>query len=477
VISVHRSRDLVLSLVATSAVVLALLPGPARGSVSVDPAGAAPVRIALLGDSITQGSAGDWTWRYRLWKHLVASGVDVDLTGDRDDLNPAGTSSYVDPAFDRDHDARWGDAYLWLTHPVPELMSAQHPDVLVVLLGTNDLTFFGQTPQQVLDRTHAALDQARAANPSVKVVLCHLTATWIAGVDQFNDLLDAAAPGWSTSQSPVAVADTDAGFVTSSQTVLGDTWDTVHPDARGEVKIAAAVSDALARLGIGTAYPRPLPAVPLGPRSAATVAATPGDGVADLTWTDPPGADSERVWLRDVTAGAAAEMVSQATGSATRLTGLRNGHTYEVTLQPVKGFVPAEADVRSVAVRVTPSQAVPAAPGGVVGQTASHGARLSWRADPLATSYTVWWRNLSARTGWQTLTTTSTTAWLSGLEAGARHELRVAGVNSSGASGELSPSVLVTPTGPRPTAPRSLRARTSRGGLATLRWTRSTSTT
>jgi hypothetical protein len=251
----------------------------------------------------------------------------------------------------------------------------------------------------------------------------------------------------------------------------------VHPDARGEVKIAAAVSDALARLGIGTAYPRPLPAVPLGPRSAATVAATPGDGVADLTWTDPPGADSERVWLRDVTAGAAAEMVSQATGSATRLTGLRNGHTYEVTLQPVKGFVPAEADVRSVAVRVTPSQAVPAAPGGVVGQTASHGARLSWRADPLATSYTVWWRNLSARTGWQTLTTTSTTAWLSGLEAGARHELRVAGVNSSGASGELSPSVLVTPTGPRPTAPRSLRARTSRGGLATLRWTRSTSAT
>ena len=42
-----------------------------------------PVRILLLGDSITQGSEGDWTWRYRLWKHLTGAGVDADLVGYR----------------------------------------------------------------------------------------------------------------------------------------------------------------------------------------------------------------------------------------------------------------------------------------------------------------------------------------------------------------------------------------------------------
>ena len=35
----------------------------------------APVRIMVVGDSITEGSSGDWTWRYRLAKYLDASDV------------------------------------------------------------------------------------------------------------------------------------------------------------------------------------------------------------------------------------------------------------------------------------------------------------------------------------------------------------------------------------------------------------------
>ena len=73
-----------------------------------------PVRILIVGDSITQGSAGDWTWRYRLWQHLTEHGVSVDFVGPRDDLwdnvtSQFGSQAYVDPAFDQDHAARWGD--------------------------------------------------------------------------------------------------------------------------------------------------------------------------------------------------------------------------------------------------------------------------------------------------------------------------------------------------------------------------------
>ena len=46
-----------------------------------------PLRVLLVGDSVTQGSAGDSTWRYRLWKHLEATTAGpVDLVGPRNDL-------------------------------------------------------------------------------------------------------------------------------------------------------------------------------------------------------------------------------------------------------------------------------------------------------------------------------------------------------------------------------------------------------
>ena len=44
------------------------------------------MRILIVGDSMTQGSAGDWTWRYGLWKHLDDADVDVDFVGPNDDL-------------------------------------------------------------------------------------------------------------------------------------------------------------------------------------------------------------------------------------------------------------------------------------------------------------------------------------------------------------------------------------------------------
>src|SRR5690349_18811597 len=73
---------------------------------------AASTRIMVVGDSISQGSAGDWTWRYRLWKHLSARVTGLDFVGPRNDLfdNVAGVQgspAYADSSFDRDHNALW----------------------------------------------------------------------------------------------------------------------------------------------------------------------------------------------------------------------------------------------------------------------------------------------------------------------------------------------------------------------------------
>src|SRR4051794_25245911 len=84
------------------------------GAVLCAPARAmALTRIMIVGDSITQGSAGDITWRYRLSKHLQATPGVVDLVGDRTWLydnitGQQGSTAYVDPNFDQDHHAIWG---------------------------------------------------------------------------------------------------------------------------------------------------------------------------------------------------------------------------------------------------------------------------------------------------------------------------------------------------------------------------------
>ncbi|HWS35676.1 MAG TPA: hypothetical protein VN408_23420 [Actinoplanes sp.] len=52
--------------------VLSLVPGT--------PARAAAVKVMAVGDSISQGIEGDFTWRYRLTEHL-GSGAAVDIVG------------------------------------------------------------------------------------------------------------------------------------------------------------------------------------------------------------------------------------------------------------------------------------------------------------------------------------------------------------------------------------------------------------
>src|SRR5215471_12833106 len=70
-------------------------------------------RIMIVGDSITKGSSGDYTWQYRLYEHLRADGVSPQMVGPYNWLfnnvtNVDGDCSYADPKFERANDARWG---------------------------------------------------------------------------------------------------------------------------------------------------------------------------------------------------------------------------------------------------------------------------------------------------------------------------------------------------------------------------------
>ncbi|MFW6772711.1 SGNH/GDSL hydrolase family protein [Nocardioides sp. CPCC 205120] len=207
-------------------------------------------RIMLLGDSVTQGAGGDWTWRYRLARTLDTAGTAYDFVGPRqvlyDPLTQKSTSSaYLDPAFDQDHVARWGMTLAEQDFPVTTLVTDLRPDVLVEMLGVNDLNHRGDDPAVVAQRVRQLVADARAASPTVDVVLVELPQTWVEGVDEFNAFIHQMALELDTPDARVVSAST-AGATPAH------TRDGMHPNADGELLIADGVARALQRIGVPT---------------------------------------------------------------------------------------------------------------------------------------------------------------------------------------------------------------------------------
>jgi hypothetical protein len=353
---------------------------------------AAPVRILLLGDSVTQGSDGDWTWRYRLWQHFREADVAVDFVGPATDLLDRATSTYghhgyLEPAFDQDHAARWGNAIGFPSFSVSDLVATYQPDVVVELLGVNDFNGLGASVDTVDQELGQLVADARGQKPDVYLVLGGLGSDWIQNVPEFNDQLPDLAAQLDTPASRVVAAD-------PPHLVQGvDTYEFVHPSATGEVKIAANIADALSGLGIGPPATRPLPVVPNGPRDPAALTLIPGDGEVALSWTLPLGADRVYVEQRDLDATdpswqrVADPVVRPQLGTV--VDGLVDGDRYGFRVRAAKGTAVAE-DVVSAEAEVRPG--VPLAVPGLQVTPHRQGLRATWGRTGLATSYRLsWW--------------------------------------------------------------------------------------
>jgi lysophospholipase L1-like esterase len=399
-----------------------------------EPADDGVTQVLLLGDSVTQGSSGDWTWRYRLWKHLQAtSSGPVDFVGPRDDLwdyltEQHGSQAYVDPAFDRDHASRWGLTLAFADTPVGDLVATYHPDVVVEMLGANDLTFLTHSPERVEQDIANLVTAARSADPGVDVVLTTVTQTWFNGAPELNQLIADGAADLDTEDSRVLVARAHEGYTRS-----GDTFDGSHPNARGEVKIGAAVADQLAVLGIGTTPVRPLPEVAVGPSLPPVLTAGVARGKVRLSWTRSPGAAAVQVEQRDLTAGTDWVPIAEETGLATVLGSVPVGHRLQVRVLPRKGWqLAAPAGVSNVATVVVPRR--PGRPRVAVAVRPAGTVVVTWRRARRAEDYTVELRG-RGRPGWRTVAAERVRPrlLLRGLRPGAAYVVRVTAHNAGGA--------------------------------------------
>lgn len=302
-------------------------------------------KILLYGDSITQGTAGHYTWRYRLWKGFQAAGTPVDFVGPINTLwsfapNDVSSTEYRDPNFDTAHAAYAG---MTISHPVwtmSDLAQQYRPDVIVGLIGLNDLTW-GVSPDAVIDMWRQQIIAARKADPGVVFVVGQYGQTWRKGVPELNAGLAQLAQQMDKPLARVLVAQAPAF------NEWNDTMDGVHLTTSGEILQANSVAAALAQVDLPSAT-APADAPENGafaPVPTLTVSGT----TVTATWPAVDYATCEDFYLRDDTAGWWG-VKAYIGGTSFSFQG-QSGHTYEVALAPVQGW--GELGTRSLWVSVT----------------------------------------------------------------------------------------------------------------------------
>jgi hypothetical protein len=223
------------------------------------------MRYLFVGDSMTVGAAGDYTWRYRMWQHLCGLGEPFAVVGPRDGLYDAAvddavSADYADPGFPahaRRHLAGWGEGWLHLAPLIGEVVREHRPDVLLVSLGLIDLGFYTDAGQTAVN-VERFVAGARAARPGVRMVLLPVIANTRADLDpgfaeqcaELNDRMAKVVAERDSPASPLLMASRPAGY-----DILLDTYDGTHPNASGEHKLAAAFADAMHQAwGLGEPY-------------------------------------------------------------------------------------------------------------------------------------------------------------------------------------------------------------------------------
>ncbi|WP_069171309.1 GDSL-type esterase/lipase family protein [Streptomyces griseus] len=217
------------------------------------------MRFLLVGDSMTIGRSGDFTWRYRLWQHLEATlgAGGYTLTGPRTGLYDSEadaplSQAYGDPAFPapaRRHLAGWGEGWLHMAPVIADVVAGTRADVLLVSLGLIDLGFYTDSGQTAAN-ARAFVAAARTANPDVRMVLLPVIpniraesdAPFAAECERFNLLLAEAVADLDTPRSPLVLAPRPAGY-----DIHTDTYDGTHPNPSGEHRLAGAFADAMYR--------------------------------------------------------------------------------------------------------------------------------------------------------------------------------------------------------------------------------------
>ncbi|KAK1656809.1 fibronectin type III domain-containing protein [Colletotrichum godetiae] len=239
-----------------------------------------PVRVMIVGDSMSHGREGDFTWRYRLWQWLNEESINFEFVGPykgtktpdqphspqppalKDDPLPApdapidhgGYAAGVQ--FNSHHFSVWGRQVTQCKDLIEEQVARFRPDYLLVMLGFNDMGWGVADAENTLDAMKELVFNARAAKSNVKFALADVPMrTPVDGaerlppmVEEYNQLLRISIEKWTALESPIELVEVRRRYLCSE-----GSYDGLHPSALGEFQISKAFAHTLTqkfRLGI-----------------------------------------------------------------------------------------------------------------------------------------------------------------------------------------------------------------------------------
>jgi acyl-CoA thioesterase I len=216
------------------------------------------VKIACLGDSITQGRvkldslAQLSSFRYPLWLRLDSAHYNIKFVGStkllfkESSLQPAvyKPSPYTGHIFDNSHEGHWG----WTTGNIIDSLNywlaGYCPDIVLIHLGDNDVSAKIDSIG-IAQNLKSIIGILRVKNPKVKILLAQLITPWST---QVNNAVPLIAAKLSTEKSLVIAVDLTTGFINDPKLPGTMTVDWVHPNAKGAKWMADHWYSALAQI-------------------------------------------------------------------------------------------------------------------------------------------------------------------------------------------------------------------------------------
>jgi lysophospholipase L1-like esterase len=230
----------------------------------------APLRVMPVGDSITQGTLAEGSYRKVLFRMLARSGYEVDFVGSQRFYFLG--AEPTDTGWDPQHESYWGAPTGLAATRASSRFAQYQPHVALVHLGTNDL-YQGIPWSETRAAFEKLVHDFRAVNPQARVLLARIIGArtdptadkendpYNVAARELNDRIAGLAAELNTAQSPVLIVDMYTPFDPAIHTNDG-----YHPNEAGTRVLAAAWFNAL------TTLYAPTQTVPMHPRAVLAVA-------------------------------------------------------------------------------------------------------------------------------------------------------------------------------------------------------------
>ena len=153
--------------------------------------------------------------------------------------------------FDAHHFATSGDRADRVKKLIQSRVEEYTPNMLLILLGFNDLSWGGATPDSLLESLKTLIDNARKANPTIRLAVGNVVHEAYSDSDledrttKFNELLKSTYTSWRLPDSPVYHVDVAGVYTCGPNRDCTSTADGLHPNELGAYQIAHAFSKSM----------------------------------------------------------------------------------------------------------------------------------------------------------------------------------------------------------------------------------------